>query len=188
MDTPARPSHEDVVEVSEHTDEGRGLPSPLGTHEYGGGVNFALFRRHASRVRLEFFDPPADATPARVIDLDPVRNGTGDVRRFRFRGIGPGQLYAYRVDHPTGLTRKPSSLPVWFMKRADLTLPDVQLRRRLGRSLSARRIVGAAVASGRRHRARRATRTVCCWPGTALRRYANSPLSPVAAPYRWLAQ
>ena len=34
---------------------------------------------HASRVRLELFDHPEDATAARVIDLDPARNRTGDV-------------------------------------------------------------------------------------------------------------
>ena len=60
---------------------------PLGTHEYGGGVNFALFSRHATRVRLELFDQPADATPARVIDFDPHATaremcGTSGLRGF----------------------------------------------------------------------------------------------------------
>ncbi len=71
---------------------------PLGAHESGGGVNFALFSRHASRVRLELFDQPADATPARVIELDPESNRTGDVWHVWVEGIRPGQLYAYRVD------------------------------------------------------------------------------------------
>ena len=66
----------------------------------GGGVNFALFSRHASRVRLELFDLPVDATPARVIDLDPLRNRTGDMWHVWVEGIRPGQLYAYRVDGP----------------------------------------------------------------------------------------
>jgi len=69
---------------------------PLGTSESAGGVNFALFSRHASRVRLEFFDQPADATPARVIELDPESNRTGDVWHVWMEGIRPGQLYAYR--------------------------------------------------------------------------------------------
>lgn len=73
---------------------------PLGTHESGGGVNFALFSRHASRVRLELFDQHADATPARIIDFDPARNRTGDVWHVWLEGIRPGQLYAYRVDGP----------------------------------------------------------------------------------------
>ena len=71
---------------------------PLGVHESEGGVNFALFSRHASRVRLELFDQPTDATPVRIIDLDPARNRTGDVWHVWVEGIRPGQLYAYRVD------------------------------------------------------------------------------------------
>ena len=66
----------------------------------GGGVNFAIFSRNASRVRLELFDHPEDAAPARVIDLDSARNRTGDVWHVWVKGIGPGQLYAYRVDGP----------------------------------------------------------------------------------------
>ena len=71
---------------------------PLGVHESEGGVNFALFSRHASRVRLELFDQPTDATPVKIIDLDPARNRTGDVWHVWVEGIRPGQLYAYRVD------------------------------------------------------------------------------------------
>ena len=41
-----------------------------------------------------------DAMPARVIDLDPARNRTGDVWHVWVEGIRPGQLYAYRVDGP----------------------------------------------------------------------------------------
>ncbi len=73
---------------------------PLGASESEGGVNFALFSRHASRVRLELFDKHADATPARVVDFDSVRNRTGDVWHVWVEGIRPGQLYAYRVDGP----------------------------------------------------------------------------------------
>lgn len=73
---------------------------PLGTSESEGGVNFALFSRHASRVRLELFDKHSDATPARVVDFDSARNRTGDVWHVWVEGIRPGQLYAYRVDGP----------------------------------------------------------------------------------------
>ena len=100
MNTPERPLHDYVAEVSERTEVRKGIPLPMGTHEYGGGVNFAFFSRHASRVRLELFDLPADATPARVIDLDSARNRTGDMWHVWVKGIRPGQLYAYRVDGP----------------------------------------------------------------------------------------
>ncbi|MFL6711683.1 MAG: glycogen debranching protein GlgX, partial [Sulfurifustis sp.] len=90
----------DTAAASEYTEARRGDPLRLGAHGYEGGVNFALFSRHATRVRLELFDHPTDATPARVIDLDPVRNRTGDVWHVRCEGIGSGQLYAYRVGGP----------------------------------------------------------------------------------------
>ncbi len=100
MKKPLRPLRDYVAEVSERTEVRIGVPLPMGTHEYGGGVNFAFFSRHASRVRLELFDLPADATPARVIEFDPARNRTGDMWHVWVEGIRPGQLYAYRVDGP----------------------------------------------------------------------------------------
>jgi isoamylase len=98
--TPQRELHDYISEISERADVRAGSPLPLGTQEKGGGVNFAIFSRNANRVRLELFDHPEDAVPARVIDLDSARNRTGDVWHVWVGGIGPGQLYAYRVDGP----------------------------------------------------------------------------------------
>ena len=100
MHNAERPFHDYVRAVCEHTEVRRGVPLPLGTHESANGVNFALFSRHASRVCLALFDQPRDATPSRVIDLDPIRNRTGDVWHVWVEGIRPGQLYGYRVDGP----------------------------------------------------------------------------------------
>jgi glycogen operon protein len=100
LTTSERPLDDYVAEVSERTDVRVGVPLPLGTYARGEGVNFAFSSRHSSRVRLELFDHPEDATAARVIDLDPARNRTGDVWHVWIRGIRPGQLYAYRVDGP----------------------------------------------------------------------------------------
>ena len=98
MKTPERPLHDYLAEACECTEVRAGVPLPIGTHEYGEGINFAFFSRHASRVRLELFDLPADTAPARVIDLDPALNRTGDVWHVWVEGICPGQLYVYRVD------------------------------------------------------------------------------------------
>ncbi len=98
--TSERELHDYISEISERADVRAGSPLPLGTQETGGGVNFALFSRYASRVRLELFDHPKDAAPARVIDLSSARNHTGDVWHVWVKGISPGQLYAYRVDGP----------------------------------------------------------------------------------------
>jgi isoamylase len=78
-----------------------GNPLPIGgAHEQGKGVNFVLFSRHATGVRLEFYQNSDDSSPSRVIDLDPVRHRTGDVWHVWVRGIPAGQLYAYRVKGP----------------------------------------------------------------------------------------
>lgn len=89
-----------LAEVSERSELRRGVPLPAGTREVDGGINFAFFSRHATRVRLELFGSPAHAIPAKVIDLDPAFNRTGDMWHVWVGGIGPGQLYAYRVDGP----------------------------------------------------------------------------------------
>ena len=100
MKMPERPLAKYIEEVSERAALRIGLPLPMGTNENDGGVKFAFLSRHASHVRLELFDRPEDATPVKVIDLDPVRNRTGDVWHVWVEGIRPGQLYAYRVDGP----------------------------------------------------------------------------------------
>ena len=98
--TPKHGLRDCILEISERPDVRPGSPLPLGTREEGGGVNFAVFSRHATRVRLELFDHAGDAAPARVVDLDSARNRTGDVWHVWVSGTGPGQLYAYRVDGP----------------------------------------------------------------------------------------
>ena len=100
LSMPERPLHDYVTEVSERSNVRVGVPLPLGTQESGGGVYFAIFSRYADRVRLELFDHPGDAAPARIIDLDSTSNRTGDIWHVWVEGIGPGQLYAYRVDGP----------------------------------------------------------------------------------------
>jgi isoamylase len=77
-----------------------GSPLPFGAHQHAGGVNFALFSRHATRVLLELYENPDACSPTRVIDLDPAHHRTGDVWHVWIRGITPGQLYAFRIDGP----------------------------------------------------------------------------------------
>ena len=90
MNTSQRDLPDHISKIAGHADVRAGNPMPLGTHESDGGVNFAIFSRYASRVRVEFFNHPEDAAPARAIDLDSARNRTGDVlarlgKRNRFR-------------------------------------------------------------------------------------------------------
>jgi isoamylase len=77
-----------------------GMPLPLGARASGNGVNFAIFSRHATGVRLDFFDHPEDCVPARSILLDSARNKTGDIWHLWLEGIQPGQLYGFRFAGP----------------------------------------------------------------------------------------
>ncbi|SDU18880.1 glycogen operon protein [Verrucomicrobium sp. GAS474] len=97
---PESPPHNFEADIPGFAQVRVGVPLPMGTHAHEGGVNFALFSRHASRVRLELFDLPEDAKPSKVIDLDPAHNRTGDIWHVWIFGIRHGQLYAYRVDGP----------------------------------------------------------------------------------------
>jgi isoamylase len=87
-------------DVSEKGEMRAGDPLPLGARQRGDGVNFALFSRHATRVWLLLFDDPYDAEPTRAIELMPPHHRTGDVWHIWVQGVGPGQLYAYRVEGP----------------------------------------------------------------------------------------
>src|SRR5580698_8778703 len=78
-----------------------GNPLPIGgAHQEGDGVNFVLFSRNATRVRLELYQHPDDSSPTRIIDLDPTRHRTGDIWHIWVRGIPVGQLYGYRIEGP----------------------------------------------------------------------------------------
>jgi len=92
---------DDFAAPSEVGDVQTGNPLPIGgAHEQGNGVNFVLFSRHATGVRLEFYKNSEDSSPSRIINLDPVRHRTGDVWHVWVRGIPAGQLYGYRVEGP----------------------------------------------------------------------------------------
>ena len=61
------------------------------------GVNFALYSRNASKVKLLLFQNRDDNEPAKEIELSPIFNRTGDVWHIFIEGLGKGQLYGYRV-------------------------------------------------------------------------------------------
>ncbi|MFG5118388.1 glycogen debranching protein GlgX [Methylorubrum sp. POS3] len=73
-----------------------GLPTPLGAHFDGRGVNFALFSQHATAVDLCLFEPGV-RHETRTIRL-PCR--TDDIFHGYVHGLLPGQLYGYRVSGP----------------------------------------------------------------------------------------
>jgi isoamylase len=91
----------DFAASPEESDIQAGNPLPIGgAQEQGWGVNFVLFSRHATAVRLELYQHPEDFSPTRIIRFDPVRHRTGDIWHVWVRGISAGQLYGYRVEGP----------------------------------------------------------------------------------------
>jgi glycogen operon protein len=77
----------------------RGHCVPFGPTPRQGGVNFAVFSRHAERVHLVLFREGREE-PLAEIPLHPVHNKTGDVWHIFVYGLTPDILYGYRVFGP----------------------------------------------------------------------------------------
>ena len=70
-----------------------GRPDPLGASWDGHGTSFAVFAQQATRVELCLFDEVSGKESARIVLPEQTRN----VWHGYINGIGPGQLYGYRV-------------------------------------------------------------------------------------------
>jgi isoamylase len=88
-----------------------GKPYPLGATWDGEGVNFAIYTETAEKVEVCLFDSLDSKSQRECISLGEV---TGHVWHIYLRGIGPGQLYGYRVHGPykpeEGLRFNPAKL------------------------------------------------------------------------------
>ncbi|NTW01200.1 MAG: glycogen debranching protein GlgX [Oscillochloris sp.] len=74
-----------------------GSPYPLGATWNGTGVNFAIFSAYATAIELCLFEYPDDLRESVRI---PLTSQTDQVWHTYIPGIGPGQLYGYRVHGP----------------------------------------------------------------------------------------
>src|SRR5437588_11111897 len=77
----------------------RGHCRPFGATPRPGGVNFAVFSRHAHGVDLVLFKEGQEE-PVAEVPLDPAVNRTGDVWHVCVHGLKPDVLYGYRVHGP----------------------------------------------------------------------------------------
>lgn len=75
----------------------RGLPYPLGATPTRGGVNFAVYSRHATQVLVVLYDDLSSSHPSDVI---PLEARTGHIRHAHVQGLYPGQLYNLRATGP----------------------------------------------------------------------------------------
>src|SRR5260370_34962612 len=75
-----------------------GKSFPLGATAAPSGVNFSVFSKGSTAVRLLLFNQADDAYPSRTITLDPVTNRSRHYWHVFVPGIGVGQIYGYRVE------------------------------------------------------------------------------------------
>jgi glycogen operon protein len=77
-----------------------GKSYPLGATVYHDGVNFSVFSKNATALELLLFDSPDAPKPSRIIPLNPSHHRTFYYWHVFVRGIGSGQIYAYRAHGP----------------------------------------------------------------------------------------
>ncbi len=73
---------------------------PLGATPAGGGVQFAVFSRHATKMFLLIFARPEDGDPEWEYEFDGNKNRTGDVWHVFVEGLHPGTFYLFKADGP----------------------------------------------------------------------------------------
>jgi glycogen operon protein len=75
-------------------------PLPYGAIVHDGGVQFVVFSRRATAMRVLLYNKVADREPNQIIDFDPDLNRWGDIWSIFIPGVGPGQLYHFQADGP----------------------------------------------------------------------------------------
>ena len=75
-------------------------PLPYGAIVHDGGVQFVVFSRRATAMRVLLYDTAADPEPAEIVDFDPDLNRWGDIWSVFVPGVGPEQLYHFQADGP----------------------------------------------------------------------------------------
>ncbi|MEN6406913.1 MAG: glycogen debranching protein GlgX [Thermoguttaceae bacterium] len=75
-------------------------PLPYGPIVHDGGVQFAVFSRSATAMRVLLYDRADDPEPAEQISFNPELNRWGDIWSVFVPGVRPGQLYHFQADGP----------------------------------------------------------------------------------------
>ena len=91
---------------------------PYGAVVHDGGVQFVVFSREATKVRLLLYKAVDDLEPESIIHFDPNTDRWGDIWSVFVPGIGPGQLYHFHASGP----HNPSQ-GLWFDPSARLIDP-----------------------------------------------------------------
>jgi isoamylase len=73
---------------------------PFGAIVHHNGVQFSVFSRSATAMRLLIYEDVNDPDPVEVIDMDPKDHRFGDVWSVFLPGAKPGLLYHFQADGP----------------------------------------------------------------------------------------
>jgi isoamylase len=82
------------------TDSDFPIPLPYGAILRKGGVQFAVFSRSATAMRVLLYNHVGDYEPSRVVDFDRDLHRWGDVWSLFVPGIGAGQFYHFQAEGP----------------------------------------------------------------------------------------
>mgnify|MGYP001810561596 CR=1 FL=1 len=111
----------------------QGHTAHLGSQVTPGGVNFNVYSKYATAAELLLFDHEDAAEPSRCFPLDPRRHRTYHYWHCEVEGIGPGQIYAYRVEGPWAPERglrfdsRNLLLDPYFKGKVEKAQPEEQL-------------------------------------------------------------
>ena len=75
-------------------------PLPYGAILHDDGVQFAVFSRSATAMRLLLYHSVDSREPDEVISFHPDSDRWGDIWSIFVPNIGPGQLYHFQADGP----------------------------------------------------------------------------------------
>ncbi|MDY0169676.1 MAG: glycogen debranching protein GlgX [Thermoguttaceae bacterium] len=75
-------------------------PLPYGALVHDGGVQFVVFSRSGTAMRVLLYDEVDQPDPTEIIDFDPELNRWGDIWSIFVPGLRPGQLYHFQADGP----------------------------------------------------------------------------------------
>ncbi|MFM9009505.1 MAG: glycogen debranching protein GlgX, partial [Planctomycetota bacterium] len=82
-------------------------PLPYGAILRDGGVQFVVYSRSATALRILLYDSVSAVEPAEVIGLDPANDRWGDIWSVFVPGLSAGQLYHVQADGPFDPERGP---------------------------------------------------------------------------------
>lgn len=91
-----------MLKIMQHTHPGLQFTHymPYGTIIHDGGVQFVVFSRNASELRLLLYDDVDDLEPAEVVEFEPDTDRWGDVWSIFIPELQVGQLYHLQAAGP----------------------------------------------------------------------------------------